>query len=140
MMNHLEIADELYKAREEHDRLKELCHEAQVVYRRICAKLIDEMADKDVQHFRHQNLTISTKKHFAISVTADNNDDIRKWLMETYGDDTDFLTENVSKKILTEKIREEVTGNEKYEEEYPDFLNLKTARIIQVDGWKDRQK
>lgn len=137
-MNHLEIADELYNAREEHDRLKELCHDAHMVYKRVCSKLIEAMADEDVQHFKRRNITISTKKHFSISVTADNDGMIRSWLMDTYGDDTDFLIEKVGKAILTDKIREEVIGDEKYEHEYPDFLNLQTARIIQVDGWKDR--
>jgi len=77
---------------------------------------------------------ISLRKQYACSVTAANEAQIREWLVETKGDDSDFVHEKVNKPALIEWMKEE--GKEP--DDVPAFLKLNTRPGITVRGWKTR--
>ena len=104
-------------------------------------KLMEAMEESDppVEAFKLSDGTmISKRNYFSISATKDNREMTREWLMEHYGDDSDFIVETVNKEALTDLIKQEIESKEKYAVEFPDFLKLKTGQGIVVHGWKER--
>lgn len=79
-------------------------------------------------------VNVSLRKQYGCSVTAANEAQIREWLVETQGDDSDFVHEKVNKPALLEMLKE--TGQEP--DDAPAFLKLNTRPGITVRGWKTR--
>ena len=101
--------------------------------------VVDAMLDEGTRSMGLDDGTnVSLRKSFTISVTKDNFDSIRSWLMDTVGDDADFVEEVVSKPALLDFLKASVDTGKMFEEDVPEFLRLSTRPTVSVRGWTKR--
>ncbi len=100
------------------------------------SEMIDAMLNGQVKTFKHLETgeVFGLSEHFGISVTHNNTDLIRNWLVENEGDDAPFLTEVCDKKAVTAHVKTLVeknrAGGKADEDGVPEFLNLKTRPVL----------
>jgi hypothetical protein len=133
-MNHIELANQYCTVKREHKNLERKAAAAWKVLKAIEVKLLEAMTEEGVgNNFRLDDESqICKREYFNVSVTKTNREQTRQWLMDTYGDDSDFVDEVINKSALQDRIREEIDSKQKYAVEYPDFLNVKTSDGIVV--------
>jgi hypothetical protein len=135
--NELNLKTELYyEARRDYDQKKALSNEADKVRRQREADLVDYMIEHQIKGFDREDgtkpLLVSS---VSISVTKDNYDAIRQWLMETEGDDSDFVETIVSKPAVLELVKKKLKAGDDVTD-FPDFLKPDTRPSLRVYGWK----
>lgn len=119
----------------------EACHEAsQAAYAMMKSaeyECVDGMLEEHVKsHGMDNGVHLSLRKQFTCSVTIDNENQIREWLTEWLGDDSEYIVEKVNKPALLEMLK----AKEMEPQDAPDFLKLSTRPGITLRGWKDRDK
>jgi hypothetical protein len=98
-------------------------------------ELVDTMLSDGVPSMGlDSGVNVSLRKQYSCSVTTANEAQIREWLVETRGDDSDFVHEKVNKPALIEWMKEQ----QKEPDDVPAFLKLNTRPGITVRGWKTR--
>ena len=128
--------DKYLMARLEYDEAHLLSQKAHKELKQIEADFIDGMLNAQVKTFKHleSGETFGISEHFGISVTQNNTDAVRAWLVDEDGDDAPYLTEVCDKKSVTTFVRGLVETNRKEgrgdEDGIPDFLKLKTRPIL----------
>lgn len=137
-----DLIDEYYNMRSDHDQLKAETAAAYKGMQRAEAKLVDAMLDEGVNSVGRDSdgTHISLRKRFTISVTVENEQQIRDWLTEEVGDDTDFVVEKLNKTAVTDLVKQKVEVDLEPETEIPEFLKLNTSPTVSVRGWKERMK
>jgi hypothetical protein len=135
--NELNQRTELYyAARRDYDQKKALSNEADKLRRQREAELVDYMIEHQIKGFDREDgtkpLLVSS---VSISVTKDNYDAIRQWLMETEGDDSDFVETIVSKPAVLELVKKKLKAGDDVTD-FPDFLKPDTRPSLRVYGWK----
>lgn len=103
--------------------------------------LIDAMLNEsapsiglDIDGDGEKDVTISLRKQVSCSVTKENEDEIRNWLVEMNGSDEDFIVEKVHKPALLEWLRERVGEDMTDESVLPASLKFSTRPGLQVRG------
>lgn len=128
------------QARAHHDECKAVASEAYSAMMRAKARMIDEMLNEETKSIKREDgVTISLRRSFTLSVTKDNTDAIREWLIEAYGDDSPYVKEVVDKKALTDKVKAEVEAGAD-EQDLPEFLAVSTRPDVTVRGWRNAEK
>ena len=105
------------------------------------AKLVDAMLEEEKQAVKFgegelMGLNFFLKNVFSVSCTEANNDEWIEWLQEKYGDAAEYTVEKVSKKLVEEKLKTDIEGEELDEFDVPDFVNLKTRADVSCTGYK----
>ena len=122
--------------RELRDRCKELESEKSACEReraKVGAKIRELMQDQKLQTVKtDENETVYLHRIFNISVTQDNEADLRGWLIETFGDDQGFLETKVNKSAVTERIKRALDNDELGEFDVPDYLKLNTHPDVRM--------
>ncbi len=119
-----------------YDEAHRTSQEAHKAWRQAEADFIDGLLDKQVKTFKHLETgeVFGLSEHFGISVTQNNTDLIRNWLVENEGDDAPYLTEVCDKKAVTAHVKTLVEKNRQADrgetDGIPDFLNLKTRPVL----------
>ncbi len=128
------------RSRVEYETAKKETARLEKEWRQTEKDMIDAMLDKKESFFRIHGteLSFGLSEHFGISVTQDNSDSVRAWLVETEGDDGPFLVEIPSKPAIAEHVKKLVAtnrlrGNED-SEGIPEFLKLKTRPTLSCRG------
>ena len=134
-MTVLEKINSYLEARAIYDDMHAASQAAHKTMREAEYELVDVMLSDGVPSMGlDSGVNVSLRKQYACSVTAANETQIREWLVETRGDDSDFVHEKVNKPALVEMLKEE--GKEP--DDVPAFLKLNTRPGITVRGWKTR--
>lgn len=76
-------------------------------------------------------------KQVTISVTKDNFDSLRAWLVSDTGDDRDFVEEVVSKPRLLDLVKKRIEAGSD-PADFPPELRVSTRPGIRVYGWQGR--
>jgi hypothetical protein len=125
------------EAREDYDVAHDLSSKAHARMKALETELVDEMVGTHTQsHGTKDGIHVSLRKQFNCSVTQANETQIRNWLNDTEGDDSQFVVEKVHKPALVEWLKQKDYGPE----DVPDFLKLSTRPGITVRGWNTREK
>lgn len=144
-MNDLNQAIEAYLAlREQHkeaDRVAKQLYWAKMGAERALVEAM-EASDSGSKKSLSTGVVVSLRNHVDCSVTIENQDQIREWLMEEFGDDKDYVEEKVIKAEITKLCKKRIkAAKEKNEDPHsleiatpdvPDFLKLKTLRKVSV--------
>ena len=130
-----DYTESLYKARIAYEDAKAEADRKHAVWRAKETELIDEMLAAHLRALPRDDGTSPTlKKSVACSVTKDNDEEVRKWLIEFTGDDSDFVKEAVSKPAVAELIKAKIAeGMDPIE--FPNFLNVSSRPTLVVNGW-----
>lgn len=138
-MDLMDHAAEYLKARARADCAKQIAKEDEKAWRQVEADMIAAMLAKKEQFFKMPNgLSFGLSERFSISVTQENEAQVRAWLIETTGDDGPFLQEVPNKPAVQEHVKKLVEVNRKAgdtdSEGLPEFLNVKTSPKLSCRG------
>ena len=109
---------------------------ANTVHNKAKKKLVEAMEKKSRQHDPPGELKFHLSKVFGITCNKDNEDDVKDWLEERYGDLEEFCTQKVQKKTVEERIKNDIEGELLNQFDVPDFMNLKDEHQLNCNGWK----
>lgn len=130
---------EFYNARENYERWHELSAAAHGVMKQAEQAAVDAMLEEGTNSVGFDDGThVSFRKQFTCSVTVANEHQVREWLTEVVGDDTQFVVEKVHKPALIEWMKAQFDKTMDAGD-VPDFLNLVTTPALTVRGWKNRK-
>lgn len=120
-------------AREEYDEKKKASDNADKERRTAERSLIDYMLEIGVAKFgTEDDLQPIIVQQQSIQVNKENSEQIRQWLRDTVGDESDFMKTELSKSAVLERVKEVV----KEGGEVPEFLGLKESPGLRVLGWQ----
>lgn len=142
------LIDEYLATRQAYDEAKAISDGKYSEHKAAKAKLVDEMLAQEQQSIkfgegRLEGMNFYLRSVFSISSTLANEDQIKDWLQEHYGDASEFTIERVNKKALEERLKNDIEGEQLDEFDVPDFMNLTTRPDVSVMGYKqyvDRSK
>ena len=126
-----------YAARTRYEQAKAESNRLEELWRKEEQALIDAMLDAGVKSVTLDDgskptLTRSVK----VKCTKDNADVVRSWLVETTGDDTDFI-ETLPNRFKVAAHVKKAIENGTAEDSFPPFLQVSTRPSIRVYGWKN---
>ncbi len=132
-------ADLYLTMRRRADEAKEIAKEHETRWRQVEADMIAAMLAKKEKFFKMPSgLSFGLSERFSISVTQENEAQVRAWLVETTGDDGPFLQEVPNKPAVQEHVKKLVEVNRKAgdsdSEGLPEFLNVKTSPKLSCRG------
>jgi len=132
-----ELTDEYIRTRLAYDEAHALSSAADKEHKGAKGKLVAEM-EKLSNTIDPPELALKfhLRNMFSISCNKDNEEDVKEWLHERYGDIEQFTTQKVDKKTVEEKLKADIEGEELDQFEVPDFMNLKTRPDVSCTGWK----
>jgi hypothetical protein len=127
-----------YNARENYERWHELSAAGHEAMKNAEREAVDAMLNDGLKSLGLADGThVSLRKQFTCSVTVDNEAQVREWLVEVNGDDSQFVVEKVHKPALVEWLRAEFEKTMD-EGDVPDFMKMQTSPALSVRGWKSR--
>lgn len=145
-----DTVDAFYRARaryEEADRSAKAFYKIKQTRER---EMIEAMLEAETKGVRREDGTYcGWKRNVRISVTQENDADIREWLLETTGDDSDFLATKCNKSAVEEHVKKLVGENEAIDADddddtekhvIPQFFKLNQHPVANVTGWKQLDK
>lgn len=136
---HVNAQQKYYEARHRADYQKKLYELAYKQQKEAEAELIQVMLDgghKRLEHMR-DGTKIFLNNGTTISVTEKNEHVVRKFLRQTYGDETMFTTEKMDKSAISDRIKQDIEAGELSPLDIPDDMKYKQYGYISVNGWKD---
>lgn len=133
-----ELIEEYVKTRLAYDEAHEISAAADKQHKAAKAKLVDKMIEDGQKATKLESgLGFSLRSVFSISCNATNEDDVKDWLHEQYGDIQEFTTMKVVKKTVEETLKKDIEGEKLDEFDVPEFMNLKTRPDVTCTGWKN---
>ena len=100
------------------------------------AKLTQAMIEEDRLAVKLPNgLAFDVRQVFSIACNAQNEDELKDWLHQRYGDIEEFTKQALVKKSVADKIKEEIDAEQLDEFDVPSFVDLKTRPDVWCLGW-----
>lgn len=128
--------DAYYKARSDYDAIHQLSSAADKLRREKERDLVDYMIENQIKKIsRNDGTTPLLVNAVSIACNQENAEEIRKWLRDTVGDDTDFMVTILSKPAVIEHIKKKIKAGDD-PSDFPKFLSCDTRPTLRVDGWK----
>ena len=91
--------------------------------------------DKDMVRDTESGLKFDIRPVFSIKCNKDNEDDVKEWLNDKYGDLGEFTKEALVKKFIVKRIRKDIDADELDELDVPEFVGLKNRPDVWCHGW-----
>lgn len=135
------LIDEYLETRMAYDEAHAISSQKHREHQAAKAKLVDEMLAQQQQSVkfgegRLNGMNFYLRSQFSIKCNQGNEDDVKTWLHERYGDVNEFTQEKVNKKAVEERLKNDIEGEELDEFEVPDFMDLTTRPDVSVTGYK----
>lgn len=128
--------DAYYEARKAYDEAHRLSSEADKARRAAERALVDFMIEHQIKKVsRDDGTTPILVSATSIACNQENAEQIREWLVETEGDDTDYMVTVLSKPAVLELVKKKIKKGAD-PSEFPEFLKCDTRPTLRVDGWK----
>lgn len=131
------LIDQYIETRLAYDDAHAISSQADTAHKAVKAQLVEAMvAAREKGKKMDYGLSFNLRNRFSISCNEDNEEDVKEWLHERYGDIEQFTTLKVAKKAVEEKLKDDIEGEELDEFDVPAFMNLKTRPDVSCTGWK----
>lgn len=136
------LIDEYLDTRMAYDAAHAISSSKYAQHQAAKAKLVEAMVEKEQQSVkfgeesRYAGMHFFLQSQFSISCNAQNEDDVKDWLHERYGDVHEFTAMKVVKKAVEERLKNDIEGDQLDEFEVPDFMKLKTRPDVSCRGYK----
>ena len=128
--------DAYYAARRDYDIAHKASSDADKVRRAKERELVDYMIENQIKSLAREDGTkpilVSAT---SISCTQENAEEIRQWLLENEGDDSDYMVTVLSKPAVLELVKKKIKAGDD-PTDFPLFLKVDTRPTLRVDGWK----
>lgn len=132
-----ELIEEYISTRLSYDDAHALSSQADKEHKAAKAKLVDGMVKaREKGKKMDYGLNFNLRNVFSISCNQENEDQVKDWLHDRYGDIEQFTTLKVDKKTVEEKLKADIEGEALDQFDVPDFMNLKTRPDVACAGWK----
>ncbi len=132
-----ELINEYIETRLAYDTAHAISVEADKVFKGAKKRLVDGMIEaKDEGKKKSYGLGFYLSNQFSIACNKENEDDVKDWLEERYGDLEEFCAQKVQKSTVEERLKSDIEGEQLNEFDVPDFMNLKTRPDVSCTGWK----
>lgn len=133
--------DEYLKTRLAYDDAHAVSSDRYKQYQGAKAKLSEAMVEAQQQGVKFRDgelagMNFFLKNQFGISCNAENEEQIKEWLHDRYGDVHEFTTQKVVKKTVEDRLKSDIEGEQLDEFEVPDFMKLKTRPDVSCTGYK----
>lgn len=127
-------------ARLAYEDARDQANELEKVWREQEDLLVDAMLEAGVKNFQNDDGTKPTlTKNTSVKCNKDNYEDVRDWLVDTVGDDTDFVEETVNRFKVAGLVKKKLESGAD-EADFPEFLGLNTRPAVRVYGWNNLKK
>lgn len=136
MTDTIDLVQEYIDTRLAYDDAHAISVKANSVHNKAKKALVTAMEQKSRQHDPPGELKFHLSKVFTISCNKDNEDDVKDWLEERYGDLEEFCAQKVQKKTVEERIKNDIEAEKLNEFDVPDFMNLNNSNQLNCNGWK----
>jgi len=105
-------------------------------------KLVEAMAAEERTALKHSEtgLQFDVRQVFSIRCNQDNEDQMKDWLHDTYGDIEEFTTQKLSKSTVTDRIKADIEAETLDEYDVPDFVGLTKGSDVWCLGFKQYMK
>lgn len=131
--------DAYYEARADYDEKHKASSEADAVRRQRERELVDYMMEHQIKKIsREDGTTPMLVSAASITCNKENAEQIRDWLKDTVGDDSDFMETVVSKPAVLEHVKKRLKAGDD-PTDFPDFLKVDARPTLRVDGWAGRE-
>lgn len=128
-----------YQARASYDQAKKLSDDADQERRDKERDLVDYMIEHGLKKIELADGTTPLLVHqISFRCTKENAEDIRAWLIDTVGDDADFMERTLSRPALHEHLNRLITKDKIDPDDLPSFLEANSQPGLRVLGWKGR--
>jgi hypothetical protein len=128
--------DAYYEARADYDAKHKASSDADKVRRARERELVDYMIEHQIKKVsRNDGTTPLLVSATSIACNQENAEQIRKWLVETEGDDSDYMVNVLSKPAVLELVKKKIKQGDD-PTEFPEFLKVDARPTLRVDGWK----
>lgn len=124
-------------ARQAYDEAHKLSVEADKVRREREREFVDMMLETQTKKIEIGGLTPILVSSVSIACNQENAEDIRKWLVETQGDDADYMVTVLHKPAVLELVKKKIKGGDD-PTDFPEFLKCDARPTLRVDGWKSQ--
>ena len=132
-----DLIDEYIETRLDYDEKHEVSVAADKAHKGAKAKLVAGMVEARERGKKiDYGLDFYLSDQFSIKCNKDNEEDVKEWLHEHYGDVHEFTEEKLVKKTVEEKLKTDIEGEELDQFDVPDFFDLKTRPDVSCRGWK----
>lgn len=137
MTNIQAAIDSYLETRVDYERAHEASVAADRAHKAAKMQLVEAMIEAQQTGLKMDNgLAFHLSNQFSIRCNEENEEDVKVWLHERYGDVSEFLVEKLNKPRVTEKLKQDIEGEKLDEFEVPDFFDLKTRPDVSCRGWK----
>ncbi len=132
-----ELIEDYITTRLAYDDAHAISSQADSEHKAVKAKLVDAMVEAREKGKKMDfGLSFHLRSVFSIACNKGNEDDVKEWLHDRYGDLEQFTEQKVDKKTVEERLKSDIEGEELDQFEVPDFMNLKTRPDVSCTGWK----
>ena len=141
-MNALQdLIDEYLETRMDYDKAHAVSSSCYTQHQAAKSTLVDAMLDAKQQSVKFRDgelagMNFFLRNIFSISCTEKNEEEVKDWLHDHYGDVNEFTTMKVHKKTVEERLKEDIEGEKLDEFDVPDFMKLKTRPDVTCTGYK----
>lgn len=131
------LIDEYISTRLAYDDAHAISAGADAAHKVVKAQLVNAMIEAREKGKKMDfGLNFNLRNVFSISCNQDNEEDVKTWLHDRYGDIEQFTVIKVAKKAVEERLKTDIEGEELDEFDVPDFMKLKTRPDVSCTGWK----
>jgi hypothetical protein len=130
--------DRYLETRLAYERAKSLSDEADRFHKGAKAALVEAMLEEQQTGVKLDNgLAFNLSNQFSFACNENNEEDVKVWLHERYGDLSEFTVEKLHKPSVSERLKADIEGEQLDEFDVPEFFDLKTRPNVNCQGWKD---
>ena len=121
-----------------YEEAHELSAKADAAHKAAKKLLVEAMGEEERDAFKHSEtgLRFDLREVFSIACNEKNEDEMKDWLHEVYGDIEEFTTAKLSKKTVTARLKQDIEAEELDEYDVPDFVGLKKHKDVWCLGFK----
>lgn len=134
----LEQQQRYYDARTQYDIAKAESDRLEKLWRAEEEQLVERMVEANVKSVQFADGSKPTLvKNVSAKCNQGNQAEVRQWLIDTEGDDSDFLKTEADRHKVNAHIKKQIEAGAD-PEDYPDFLSVSVRPNVRVYGWKNR--
>ena len=134
-----QLTDEYIDTRMAYDIAHAASSDADKAHKAVRKQLVDVMLEvsRTIDNDEiHEGMRFRLRNQFSVKCNKDNEEQVKDWLHDRYGDLEEFTTQKVQKTTVEERLKADIEGGKLDEFDVPDFMDLKTRPDITCDGWK----
>lgn len=134
-----QLTDEYIDTRMAYDVAHATSSAADKAHKAVKKQLVDEMLEvsRTIDNDEiPEGMKLRLVDKFSVKCNEDNEEEVKDWLHDRYGDIEEFTKPKLHKKTIVERLQADIEGGELDQFDVPEIMDLKNGPQITCDGWK----